>query len=152
MDCDLFDCTADATVPTVLELRPADGEQPVTVCDWHAGWVERMERAETSWDRAGRGFLQLDEGRPMTPVDRTGRRLVDMGAYPDARVYEPPPLSACTDVVVPIDLTDELKPQTVQNVYRDLVVRFAIMPYFAEPGGEIHEVSRIDTCHGATIR
>ena len=44
--CDLFDCTAPASVPMVLSLRLDDGEQPVVVCEWHATWVERMERAE----------------------------------------------------------------------------------------------------------
>lgn len=44
--CDLFDCTAPGTVPMVIELRLEDGEQPIMVCDWHADWVERMERAE----------------------------------------------------------------------------------------------------------
>jgi len=42
--CGLFDCTAPATVPMVLALRLEDGEQPIAVCHWHAGWVDRMEQ------------------------------------------------------------------------------------------------------------
>ncbi len=88
----------------------------------------------------------------MTPGDRTARRLVDMTVYPEEQVYEPPPQVACERLVIPIDLTDELKLQTVQYIYRGLVVRFAIMLYYASGGGSIAEVSRIDTCHGTVHR
>lgn len=88
----------------------------------------------------------------MSPGDRTARRLVDMTTYPEQPVYEPPPQSACEYLVVPIDLNDELKLQTVQYIYRGLVVRFAIMLYFADVDGVIHEISRIDTCHGMVHR
>lgn len=45
-ECGIPGCAAPAAVPMVLALRPADGEQPVMVCVWHADWVQRMEWAE----------------------------------------------------------------------------------------------------------
>ncbi|WP_087483520.1 hypothetical protein [Brachybacterium massiliense] len=75
-----------------------------------------------------------------------------MTIYPEEVEYEPPPQSACENLVIPIDLTDELKLQTVQYIYRGLVVRFAIMLYYVSPEGLISEISRIDTCHGTVHR
>lgn len=88
----------------------------------------------------------------MAPGDRTARGLVDMATYPDDQAYEPPPRSACHVEVTPIDLTDELKLQCVQHIYRDLVVHFAIMLYYNDGSSAIPEISRIDTCHGMVHR
>ena len=81
------------------------------------------------------------------------QRLVDMSPPPETQpVYTPPPVEACRVVEYPIDLGDGQEFVVRQNIYKGLIVDFAIVQLHDEARASDGVIARIDTCHGSAHR
>jgi hypothetical protein len=83
---------------------------------------------------------------------RKRRGVVDMSTTPPPEPpYKPPPLHACTELVFPIDLSDEDQFVIRQRIYKGKIVDFAIMQKVCVDGKWV-DVARIDCCGGTIHR
>jgi hypothetical protein len=82
---------------------------------------------------------------------KTGKKPVNMSPTPQPALYRPPDEHLCEVVNYPVFLGDGHSLHVHQRLYRNFIVWFAIMQRFENAAG-IHDVARIDCCHGMLHR